>query len=78
MGFHSLYLLPSLMEKIHVGLRNQAGGVCTLDNFEEEVTGVVGIIDVIEVAPMLIGDEVAAHVTALPLKGLGRYGSDRR
>ena len=61
MGFHSLYLLPSLMEKIHVGLRNQAGGVCTLDNFEEEVTGVVGIIDVIEVAPMLIGDEVAAY-----------------
>lgn len=49
------------MEKIHVGLRNQAGGVCTLDNFEEEVTGVVGIIDVIEVAPMLIGDEVAAY-----------------
>lgn len=50
MGFHSLYLLPSLMEKIHVGLRNQAGGVGTLDYIKEVITGIVGIVDAIEVA----------------------------
>jgi hypothetical protein len=49
------------MEEIHVGLRDQPGGIGTLDYFEEEVAGVVGIVDVVEVAPMLIGDEVAAH-----------------
>lgn len=49
------------MEEIYVGLRDKPGSIGTLDYFEEEVAGVIGIIDVIEVAPMLIGDEVAAH-----------------
>lgn len=49
------------MKEIYVGLRDETGGMGTLDYFEEEVTGVVGIIDVIKVAPMLIEDEVAAH-----------------
>lgn len=49
------------MKEIYVGLRDETGGMGTLDYFEEEVAGVVGIVDVIEVAPMLIGDEVAAH-----------------
>lgn len=61
-----------------MGLRNQAGGVCTLDYLEEEVAGVVGIIDVIEVTPMLIHDEVAAHGTVPPLKECGRCGSAHR
>ena len=78
MSFHSFYLLPSLLKEVYVGQRNQASGVGTLDYFEEEFTGVVGIIDVIEVAPMLIGDEVAAHGTALPLKERSRCGLVRR
>ena len=78
MSFHTFYLLPRFMEEIYVGLRDKPGSIGTLDYFEEEVAGVIGIIDVIEVAPMLIGDEVAAHGTALPLKERGRCGLVRR
>lgn len=49
------------MEKVDIRLGDKAGGMGTLDYFEEEVTGVIGIVDVIEVAPMLIGNKVATH-----------------
>jgi len=38
MCFHSLYLLPSVVEEVEVGLRDHAGGVGTLDDIKEEVT----------------------------------------
>ena len=50
MCLHGFYLLPDFMEEVEVGLWDQAGGVGTLDYIKEVITGIVGIVDAIEVA----------------------------